>query len=177
MKTVLVVVAAVVGLLVLAMLIGTLLPRDHVATVRARYAASPAAIWALIADPATAPSWRPGLKSVEFLSPVDGRPAWRERSRSDSVNYLITEWDPPRRLVSRITSDNLPWGGQWEYSLVPSGPGTELSITERGFVNPALFRFLSRFVFGHTSTMEKYHRALGTKLGEAVGPEVVSASP
>jgi hypothetical protein len=33
-----------------------------------------------------------------------------------------------------------------------------------------MFRFMSRFIFGHTKTMETYLRALGQKFGEEVAP-------
>jgi len=33
-----------------------------------------------------------------------------------------------------------------------------------------LFRFMSRFVFGHTATMDTYLQALGRKFNEEVTP-------
>jgi len=99
----------------------------------------------------------------------------REESGSGKVSYVMAEWDPPRRMTTRITSDDLPYGGQWEFTLAPAGSGTLLTITERGFVKPALFRFMARTFFGFTSTLEGYHRALGAKLGETATPEVVAS--
>jgi len=159
----------------LAFVLGSRLPRDHVATVRAKYRVQPEAIWALISDPRGARAWRKDLKSVEVLPLVDGKLAWREESGGGTVNFAMTDWDPPRRMTTRITSNDLPYGGQWEFSLVPSDEETELSITERGFVKPALFRFMARFFLGFTSSLEGYHRALGARLGEPVSPEVVSS--
>jgi len=173
MKWILVVLALLTGVVALAALVGSRLPRDHVATVRARYKAGPEAVWGVIGDPGRAKEWRKDLKSVEVLSGAEGKVVWREESGTDKVNYVMADWDPPRRMTARITSDDLPYGGQWEFSLVPSSEGTELSITERGFVKPALFRLMARYIFGFTSTLEGYHRALGAKLGESVSPEVV----
>jgi hypothetical protein len=168
-------VVVVVLLLALAATIaGSRLPRDHVATTRARFAARPDSIWAIIADPGSASSWRKDISRVALLPAENGKVAWEEEARSGTVRYVMAEADPPRRMIARITSEDLPYGGQWEYVLSPSGGGTELAITERGFVKPALFRFLARYVFGYTSTMEGYLRALGTKLGESVTPEVVT---
>ena len=175
MKWLLISVVVLVALLAIVALVGTMLPSDHVATVRAKYAAKPEAIWAVIADPTKATEWRKDLKSVESLPSVEGRAAWREESGFGKVSYRMADWDPPRRMTTRITSDDLPYGGQWEFSLAPTRDGTELSITERGFVKPALFRFMARFLFGFTSTLEDYHRALGKKLGESVTPEVVAS--
>ena len=175
MKWIVIAVAVLVALIAVAAFVGSRLPRDHVATVRAKYKAAPEAVWALIAEPLKAADWRRDLKTVEALPSVDGKPAWREESASGKVSYVIAEADPPRRLTTRITDTSLPFGGQWEFSLAPSGGGTELSITERGFVKPALFRLMARFVFGFTSTLERYHQALGVKLGESVTPEVVAS--
>ena len=60
----------------------------------------------------------------------------------------------------------------WTYELTPADSGTLLTITESGEVYNPIFRFISRFVIGHTGTMEGVLRALGTKHGETVTPEV-----
>jgi uncharacterized protein YndB with AHSA1/START domain len=175
MKWIVIAVVALVVLIAVAALVGSRLPRDHVATVRAKYRATPETVWAVIADPLKAAAWRWDLKSVESLTSADGKPAWREETSSGKMSYVMAESDPPRRMITRITDAGLPFGGQWEFSLVPSSGGTELSITERGFVKPALFRLMARFVFGFTSTLERYHQALGVKLGDSVTPEVVAS--
>ena len=175
MKWILIAVGLLVVLIALGGFVGSRLPRDHVATVRAKYRARPEAVWAVIGDPGKAMEWRKDLKSIEPLPAVDGKVAWREVSGAGKVSYVMADWDPPRRMTTRITDDALPYGGQWEFSLTPSEGGTELSITERGFVKPALFRIMARLFFGFTSTLEGYHRSLGGKLREAVTPEVVAA--
>jgi hypothetical protein len=42
---------------------------------------------------------------------------------------------------------------------------TLVTITERGEVYDPLFRFMSKFVFGHTSTMDSCLAAPTTKFG------------
>jgi len=74
---------------------------------------------------------------------------------------------PPARLVTKI-ADKLPYGGMWTYELAPDGPGTSLRITEDGEVYNPIFRFVSRFVMGHTATIDASLRDLGKKLGEDV---------
>jgi hypothetical protein len=78
---------------------------------------------------------------------------------------------PARRLVTRIADHNLPYGGTWTYELTPDGSGTRLTITENGEVYNPIFRFVSRFIMGHTASMESVLRALGTKHGETIAPE------
>jgi len=174
MKWLLLVVLLLVAIAGVAAFIGSRLPRDHVASVRATHAAPPEAIWALIGNPATYASWRTDAKSIELLPAVDGRAAWREKTSNGTIEYVMAEAVPGRRMTTRITTTGLPYGGQWEFSLEPAGAGTALTITERGFVNPPLFRFMARFLFGYTSSMEAYHRALGAKLSAPVTPEVIA---
>ena len=175
MKWILIAVLTLVSMVAVAALVGSRLPRDHVASVRATYEAPRDAIWALIGNPATYASWRTDAKSMELLPSVDGRAAWRENTSDGAIGYIMAESTPGRSMITRITTTGLPYGGQWEFSLEPAGAGAALTITERGFVNPALFRFMARFLFGHTSSMERYHRALGAKLGTPVTPEVIAA--
>jgi len=39
--------------------------------------------------------------------------------------------------------------------------------------NP-LFRFMSRFIIGHTATLDQYLRALGKKYGSDAAPTVIA---
>jgi hypothetical protein len=43
-----------------------------------------------------------------------------------------------------------------------------MRITEDGYVNNLLFRFMARFVFGYASTLDFYMKSLGEKFGEQV---------
>jgi hypothetical protein len=57
--------------------------------------------------------------------------------------------------------------GTWTFEFVPDGGGTRLTITERGEVYNPNFRFMSRFVFGHTATMDAFFESLGKRVGES----------
>jgi hypothetical protein len=76
------------------------------------------------------------------------------------------EMVPPQKLVTRIADPKLPFGGTWAFEIAPTAEGATLRITERGYVTNPFFRFMSRFVFGQTSTMESYLRSLAKKFGE-----------
>lgn len=168
---------SVIGVLVttigIVVLIGARLPRDHVATVRVRLMAPPDTVWAVLADPYAAVSWRKDVRKVERIPDIGGHEAWTETTSSGVIAFELTESTPTRRRITRIADESLPFGGQWEYDLAPSGAGTDLTITERGFVKPALFRFMAHHVFGYTATMRDYLIALGAKLGAQVVPEVI----
>lgn len=83
-----------------------------------------------------------------------------------TMTFETETWDPPRRMTARIADENLPFGGAWTYTIEPDGDGSVLTITEDGEVYNPLFRFMSRFVFGHDSTIRGYLEAVQAELGE-----------
>jgi hypothetical protein len=68
--------------------------------------------------------------------------------------------------VNRIAGSHLPFGGTWTFEVEPVEDGATLRITENGYVTNPVFRFVSRFVLGYTTEIEKYLRSLAKKLGE-----------
>jgi uncharacterized protein YndB with AHSA1/START domain len=174
MKWVLVIAGVLVALAVIVVGVGYMLPVAHVASRTVTLRAAPADVWATITDVAAYPTWRSDVDSVEVLPPVDGRQHWRERGSNGEIAYLMTRADPPSRLVTRIADQSLPFGGEWEYEITPEGTGSRIVITERGEVYNPLFRFVSRFIMGHTATIDAYLRALASKFGETVPPTTVA---
>ena len=160
------IVGGLIALVALAVLIGWLLPQNHVAHRRALFRQSSEALWETITGP---PTWRPDVKSFEMLLAREGRKVWCEVDlHGQRITFEEVEAVPPSRLVGRIADPKLPFGGSWTYELLPGDGGTTLAITERGEIYNPFFRFMARFVFGYTSTLEKYLRNLGKKFGEEV---------
>jgi uncharacterized protein YndB with AHSA1/START domain len=162
----LVVVGLLVALVVAVFVVGSLLPEDHVATRTVSFKAAPEPVYDAIADFEHYPAWRAGVTKEERLPDRDGKPVWRETNGFGVVTYAITEAARPGRLVSTIADPDLPFGGTWTYEIVAEGTGSKVTITERGVVKSAPFRFMSRFVFGYTATMDAVLKDLGKKLGE-----------
>jgi hypothetical protein len=145
---------AVVIIAAIVVLIGALLPKEHVASRRILVHATPNDVFALIAGPA---DWRGFKYELLTESPLK----WREADSSgDVITYERVETTAPKRIVNRIADPKLPFGGSWTYEIAPSGSGSELTITENGEVYNPLFRFVSKFIMGHTATLEKYQRDL-----------------
>jgi hypothetical protein len=159
--------AALVALVLVVVLVGYLMPRDHVATVDARLSAAPEAVWAAMTDVEAYPRWRRGVERVELLPDRDGRPAWREGAPTGTMTLGGEESDPGRRWVVRILDEDLPFGGTWTYDLAGEGAGTRLTLTEDGSVYNPVFRFASRFIMGHDATMNAWLEDLRGHLGEA----------
>ena len=166
MKIVLWSIVILAGLLILIAAIGWLLPKNHVATRIGRYHQPAKAVWASITDVEAMPSWREGLKSVQRLPDRNGLPAHVEVTSAGKLPMETIEMTPPERLVTRIADPKLPFGGTWTFEISPVADGATLRITERGYVSNPFFRFMSRFVFSQTSSMESYLNSLAKKFGE-----------
>ena len=167
MKWVLLAVGAMVLLVGLAAMIGAMLPVSHLATRKGRLRASPEALYAVIAGP---PDWRTGVKSFGVLPDQDGRKRWwEEDSHRQRITYELVEDQPPTRIAVRIAGRGLPFGGTWTFEIaLSSGGGSDLRIREDGEIYNVIFRFMARFFFGYTASIEGYLRDLGTKFQESV---------
>ncbi len=156
---------AVVALMGLMAAIGATLPVAHSATVSARVDAHPDSVWALISRPDAFPDWRPDITAVTRLDDGQGPPRWREESRFGVMTFQAEAWDPPRTMTARIADEGLAFGGAWTYTVEPDGDGATLTITENGEVYNPVFRFMSRFVFGHERTLRAYLDAIRGEQG------------
>lgn len=161
MKWIWIVAGALVALSLIVIVIGALLPEKHTTARSVRLRHSPAEVWSVVAGP---PDWRPGVKAYGTLE----NGYWEEDSSEERIEYQVVEQNSPVRRVTRIATNGLPYGGSWTIDLAPADGGTLLRIREDGEVYNVLFRFISRFVVGHTATIDTYLRDLGVKLGEPV---------
>lgn len=159
---------AIALLVAIVALVGWSLPVKHRATRSITVPAKPEEVFQLITDVERFPSWRPSVKSVERHASESGRDRFRETSGDGTITYVVDESVQSRRLVTRIDDKSLPFGGRWIYELTPSGTGTQLRITEEGEVYNPIFRALSRYVFGHSATIERYLEDVGRKYGAEV---------
>jgi len=169
LKTLILILVIIVGVIVvlaaLAALIGSRLPKNHSASKSILLHRSPKEVYDVVRDFGSAPSWRSDVKSIEVKTQPDGKVQFREVG-SDKIDYVVDEDVPGQKLVTRILNTDLGYGGKWTYEFIPEGGGTRVKITEDGEVSNVLFRFMSRYVFGHTATMDSYLTSLAKRLGE-----------
>lgn len=156
MKYLLIAVAALLAIVLGVVIVGWSLPRDHRATSEVTLRTSPQSLYRLITDVDRFPEWRSSVKRVERVPDSAGKTRFREVGGDGTILYEVESAVPNERLVTRIADRSLPFGGSWTYELIPRGDSTRLRITEDGQVYNPIFRFVSRFVMGHTATMEKY---------------------
>ena len=174
MKTAIVIVASIIGVVVLVFavmaLIGSQLPSAHTASRSIVLRQQRADVYAVIRDFKSAPAWRSGVKSIDIIETPGQKLRFLEHG-SDDVTYEVTEDVPNQRMVTRILNTDLGYSGQWTYELTDENGATRVKITEDGDVSNVLFRFMSRYIFGHTSTIDTYLTALGKKFGETATPQ------
>jgi hypothetical protein len=173
MKWILIVLGVIVLAGILMAAVGAMLPVKHHATRKARFHQSAPAIYAIISGP---PDWRPDVKASGKLPDANGhRQWWEQDSHGRKITFEEIE-NTPSRFVTRIAGGEngapLPFGGIWSIEIAPiSATETEVRVTEDGEVYNVVFRFLSRFVFGQTGSIEAYLRNLGAKFGEQPASE------
>lgn len=158
----------IVGGIVLA---GSRLPVAHTAQVEADFPVPPGTLYAIIATPAELPSWRRGLTRVDLLEAPAGSTRYREVSDGDEILYDVLEARPPLAYQTRIADPDLPFGGTWRWELQPTAGGVHLRITENGEVYNPLFRFVSKYVMGHSATLEAYLADLAAEVTRRQGTQ------
>jgi len=152
-------------------LIGSRLPRQHVASRSILLHRSPQDVYSVVRDFSSAPKWRSDVKQMEVDAEQGGPVYFREVGKNETVNYELTEDVPAQRMVTRIRDTDLGYSGQWTYTFAPENGGTRLTIREDGEVSNVLFRFMSHYVFGQTATIDGYLISLAKHFGEETVPQ------
>jgi Polyketide cyclase / dehydrase and lipid transport len=168
MKIVLMIVGVLLLLVLTVVLIGALLPKRHVATRSAQFHASPERLFALVMGPQ---NWRPAVAKCEDVIDGSGRRLQRETNKQgETIMYELLDVNPPHSIVRKIATSNLPYSGRWTFVFTPVGTGTNLRITEDGEVYNPIFRFVTRFVLGETSTIDAYLKGMARATGQEIAP-------
>ena len=110
-------------LVVIMVVIGALLPKEHTAARVGTF---------------------PGQTAAQLFAKAE-----KLVTENTDVPVDIVERVEPSRLVTRIRPGQ-PFGGTWTIEIADA----QVRITENGEVYNPLFRFLARFLFGHTATID-----------------------
>jgi hypothetical protein len=157
---------AVVGLVVLALIAGSLLPREHEAWQHATYRASPDVVFATVTDFEKYPQWRTGVSRVDVNRSDPAGLLVTEHNDHGVIPYRVEVLERPSKVVTRIADPDLGFGGTWTYEIRPNDSGSELVITERGEISNPIFRLMGKLFFSPTATIETYLADLKKRLGE-----------
>jgi len=169
MRTVLLVLGVLAGLLLLAglvlYLLGRAQPERHTASVSFTVAQPRPAVWTALTDYAAMPRWWPAVKAIRFETRPDGTVlTWNTDRHGEEIAFRTKEEQAPARLVREIVGDDLPFGGTWTYQLTEVDGGTKVTVTEDGFIKPPLFRAVARYFLGLDGTLKDFAQNFGRHL-------------
>ncbi len=166
---------AILGLVVLvcvAYVAGLMMPRDHVVASRINLVAPPDSVWSVLRDFKDYPSWDKDFKS-SVRGPSRGGEVWVQDVGGMTMSIAVKEVRAPNRLVTEVVTDEKSsWGGVWTYEIKSTGAGTEVTITEEGWIKSPPLRVMMK-VMGAHSTEDGVLKNLGARFGEMVTPEHV----
>ena len=163
---------ALMGLAGAMYALGVMDPAEHVVTRKAKFNKPPAVMWALLADPTQQIKWRRDVLNVAPVTLPNGARGFEEQWRNGAK--LLTEIkviEPGRKLQIGVVNTDLPFGGATTYEFTPVGEGTELRLTEKGFIRSPFMRFFTKYVFGYSSSVDGVLHLVGLYFGENVTPE------
>ena len=171
MKFLMRVVIVLVVLVACVYVVGARMPREHTVASRIQLTASRDAVWATLRNFGDYPSWHSDFKSSVKGAPRSGHEVWVQVVDGTSMSVEVIESRSPSRLVTEVVTDEKSqWGGFWTYGVAANGAGTEVTITEEGWVKSPFFRVMLKMMGTH-STMDGVLKNLGAKFGEMVTPE------
>jgi polyketide cyclase/dehydrase/lipid transport protein len=158
MKILFVVLGVIILAIAAVVVVGALLPKSHTASRTAIIRATPEQVFALISGPQ---DWRTDLKEYKFFDEGDRHMQREIDKHGQTITYEIVQSQPPTLRKTTIADKNLPFGGSWTWNIQPERNGCAVTITEDGEVYNPVFRFVSRFIMGHTRTIDNYLSMLG----------------
>ena len=153
MKILFVVLGVIIFAIAAVVVVGALLPKSHTASRTAIIRATPEQVFALISGPQ---DWRTDLKEYKFFDEGDRHMQREIDKHGQTITYEIVQSQPPSLRKTTIADKNLPFGGSWTWNIQPESDGCAVTITEDGEVYNPVFRFVSRFIMGHTRTIDNY---------------------
>ncbi len=149
---------------------GRSLPREHVVTSSIVLVAPADTVFKVIRNIEASPTWWGDVKTVERLRGQSGE-VWREdMGQGGVIDVAIKNVVPGRTMEMHILGgEQQGWGGVWYYEVINSPSGTEVLLTEEGWVEPPLFRALMK-LRGTYRTIDSYLSSLGAHFGEVATP-------
>ena len=153
-----------------AYLYGRRLPREHVVTSTIVLVTQADTVFRLMRNFEAAPSWWSDVKSVERIAGAP-KESWRQSlGASGTIEIEVSGVTPGRAMeVTILNAEEQGWGGTWYYEVVDTPSGTEVTITEEGFVDSPIFRTLMQ-LRGKYRTIDSYLSSLGAHFGESATP-------
>ena len=155
---------------------GDRLPREHRFKASVILVARPDTVYQLVRRIGSYPKWWYDVKMVRRLEGRT-RESWEQTMGGGGglITTEVTAEVPGQRLVTTISpaseaEDAKPkWGGKWTTRVFESAAGTEVEITEDGWVDSPFYRIFAK-VRGQTTTADSFLKSLAANFGEVATP-------
>ncbi len=149
---------------------GRSLPREHTVKSKVTIIAAPDTVFNVIRNIGTTNTWWSDMKSSRRVTSGRGE-MWEENmGPAGVIKVTISRVVPGKSMVHTIVDDGKQgWGGTWTYQVESTGAGTEVTITEAGYIESPFFRVMMKFR-GAYRTIDSYLSSLGAHFGEPVTP-------
>ena len=113
MKIAFILLAVTVALVLVVLVIGAALPRNHVVSRHVILHRSPDEVYETVRNFAAAPSWRSDLERVEMIATGVNHVRFRENGKQGALTYDLIEDRPNEKIVTRIADQDLGYSGAW----------------------------------------------------------------
>lgn len=156
-----------------AYLYGSRLPREHTVTSNLLLVAPADTVFKVIRNIEASPSWWDAVIGVERIKGAS-KESWRQdMGQIGSIEVEVSKVGPGRRMeVSIRNAEAQGWGGTWYYEVRDTPAGTEVTVTEEGWVEHPVYRTLMK-LRGKHRTIDSFLMSLGSHFGESAMPRHV----
>lgn len=153
-----------------AYLYGRQLPRDHAVTSHIVLVAPADSVFKVIRNVGSYPSWWSDVSSVERVRGARGE-VWREHmGRSGTIEVQLKKIVSGRSMEAHVVGGEAQgWGGVWYYEVRNTPSGTEVTMTEEGFIDSPIARAFMK-LRGRYRTVDSFLSSLGAHFGEVTSP-------
>jgi hypothetical protein len=149
---------------------GLSMPRDHVVSSRINLSASPDSVFSVLRAFGDYPNWDRDFSSSVRGKSSSGREVWLQKATGMTMSIEVKESRAPNRLVTEVVTDEKSqWGGTWTYEVKSTGAGTEVTITEEGWIKAPPLRVIMKLMGTHR-TADRVLKNLGARFDELVTP-------
>lgn len=148
---------------------GRSLPREHKVTSSITLVQPQDTVWLVVRHVGATNLWWSDVKAVRRLD--RSKESYEQNmGTAGMISVEIVSEDPPKRLVTRILNDEQQdFGGTWTYVVRNTDSGTEVTVTEEGWIASPFYRVIAQ-ISGPRRTLNSYLTSFGAHFGESVTP-------
>lgn len=161
------IVGGLVGLVAIALAIGALLPRQHVASRSVGISQAPETVFAVLDAIADFPTWSRDVKKVEILAGEDGLELVRQTLASGATRKIQTILrEPPAKLVRELVGGHRSIRGRWIYEVFPEREGCRVVLREEADLENPIVRLIAG-VLARTAFADRHLEDLAQRFSES----------